>query len=89
MGNLMKEYLISFPTNLQNAKHRRSASTPYSNYLTDVSPLSSFLFSPVSALDVQKIIEGFKSKSSNINTYSVKFFKRPEKPYLFDLVRTN
>ena len=61
--------------------HRSSASAHYSNYLTNLSPLSSFFFSPVSALDVQKIIEGFKSKSSHINTYSVKILK-----YLSNLI---
>ena len=81
MGNLLNEHLSSLPINIQNPMHRNSASAHFSNYLTNVSPLRSFFFSPVSALDVQKIIEGFKSKSSHINTYSVKILK-----YLSNLI---
>ena len=68
---------------------RNSASAHFSNYLTNISPLSSFFFSPVSALDVQKLIESFRSKSSQINTYSDEIKKKTEQPYLSDLVRTN
>ena len=59
---LLNEHLTSLLINIQNSMHCTSAFTHYSNYLTNVSPLSCFFLFPVCALDVQKIIEGFKKQ---------------------------
>ena len=60
MAKLLNEHLSSLRINIQNSMHRNSASIHFYNNLTNVLPLSTFFFSPVSALDVQKIIEDFK-----------------------------
>ena len=89
MGNLLNEHLISVSISIQNSMHRISLFAHYSNYLTNVSPLSSFFFSPVSPSGVHKIIEGFKSKISHINTYSIKipkYLSRLISPVLWELI---
>ena len=75
MANLLNESLTKLPISIQNSIPRSSVSTHYSQYLTLVSPVNSFFFSPVSPSDVENIIVGLKSKSSHINTYSVKTLK--------------
>ena len=88
MTNILNESLTTLPINIQISIPRTSVSTHYSQYLTHVSALNTFL-SQVSLSDVENIRVGLKSKSSHINTYSVKtlkYLKNLISPILLELI---
>ena len=85
----MNESLTKLPISLQNSVPRSSVYTNYSQYLTHASPVNSLFFSTVSHSDVDNIIVVLKSKSSHINTHSVKTLIYPKNlisPVLSELI---